>query len=87
MECTTIGDDNCMTLRCVRDGLTLQLVVLPCNDPPAIHILLEVDIVSESLEFSVDETVSESQEFPSVRGHGTIIITLNQLDGAIGMQV
>ena len=76
-----------MTLRCVGDGLTLQLVVLPCNDPPAIHILLEVDIVSESLEFSVDETVSESQEFPSVRGRGTIIIMLNQLDGAIGMQV
>ena len=74
-----------MTLRCVGDGLTLQLVVLPCNDPPAIH--MEVDIVSESLEFSFDETVSESQEFPSVRGRGTIIITLNQLDGAIGMQV
>ena len=53
-----------MTLRCVGDRLTLQLVVLPCNDPPAIHILLEVDIVSASLEFSFDETVSESQEFP-----------------------
>ena len=76
-----------MTVRCVGDGLTSQLVVLPCNDPPAIHILLEVDIVSESLEFSVDETVSEYQEFPSVRGRGTIIIALNQLDGAIGVQV
>ena len=38
VECTTIGGDNCMTLRCVEDGLTSQLVVLPCNDPPAIQI-------------------------------------------------
>ena len=74
-----------MTLRCVGDGLTLQLLLLPCNDPPAIHILLEVDIVSESLEFSFDETVSESQEFPM--DLATVIITLNQLDGAIGIQV
>ena len=67
----------------MADGRTLQLVVLPCNDPPAIHI--ELEIVSEHLEISMDEIVSESQEFPM--DLATVIITLNQLDGAIGIQV
>ena len=68
-----------MTLRCVEDGLTSQLVVLPCNDPPAIHIL--------DIDMSLDVTVSESQEFPIMQGLSTLIITLDQLDGAIGIQV
>ena len=75
-----------MTLKCVEvvDGLSviLQLVVLPCNDPPAIHIVLQRD--NNTL---IDKIVSESQEFPIVQGLVSVNVTWDQLDGAIGIQV
>ena len=75
-----------MTLKCVEvvDGLSviLQQVVLPCNDPPAIHIVLKRD--NNTL---IDKIVSESQEFPIVQGLVSVNVTRDQLDGAIGIQV
>ena len=75
-----------MTLRCMEmvDGLSVisQLVVLPCNDPPAIHIVLAT--VNYTL---IDEIVSESQEFPIVQGLASVNVMLDQLDEAIGIQV
>ena len=55
-----------------------ELTVLPCADIPAVHITIE--------EVDIDEKLSESQMI-TVLSTVTVDITVDQLDGAIGIQV
>ena len=55
-----------------------KLTVLPCADIPEVHITIE--------EVDIDEVLSESQMI-TVLSTVTVDITVDQLDGAIGIQV
>ena len=62
--------------------VTAELTVLPCEDVPAVHITIEVAGSPIS-----DEVLSESQTVTIVPRFATVDITLDQLDGAIGILV
>ena len=59
-----------------------ELTVLPCRDPPAIHITIEA-----AGSIVVNEVLSESQRIIILENVATSDVTLNQLNGTIGIQV
>ena len=75
-----------MALKCVSilNGVPIntEFEVLPCSDPPAIRVVVEA-----GGRMLVDKILSDSQEFPVVEDVITGDITLDQLDGAIGLKV
>ena len=84
LKCTTNGEKNeCDTLICSATlnsvTVTTTLTVLPCGDIPAVHITIGSVLV--------DEELSESQGITIFPNFATADVTLNQLDGAIGIQV
>ena len=56
-----------------------ELTVLPCADLPAVHLTIEV-----AGRIFIDELLSKSA---ILQNTVTVNITLDQLDGAIGIQV
>ena len=84
-DCAT--NEACDGLDCSISALGLQfsaaLTILPCNDPPAVRIVLTNPSNDAVL---VDETVDHSQEISGPFGV-VIDVTLDQLPGAIGLQV
>ena len=87
LKCTTNKDKNeCDTITCTATisgfQVITKLTVLPCGDIPAVHITIEV-----AGSVTVDEELSKSQELTIFPNVATADVTLNQLDGAIGIQV
>ena len=62
--------------------VTTELTVLPCEDVPAVRITIEAAGSPIS-----DEVLSESQKVTIIPNFATVDITLDQLDGAIGILV
>ena len=82
LECTTNGEkSDCDTVMCTTtfNGLPviIELTVLPCEDLPAVHLIIEV-----AGRVVIDEVLSKSAILQN-----TVNVTLDQLDGAIGIQV
>ena len=91
-ECSTNGDTDCDTLSCsaeLDDGVEIytNITVLPCNDPPAINLVMTLFAFDNI--FNVDKIISESEEISFANGAAISDITLDQLqlDSAIGLQV
>lgn len=86
LECDTSEGDDCDTMKCdtVLNSfpITTTYKVLPCNDPPAIRVVVEAAGTTV-----VDKVVSESQEISVVANLVTANVTLDQLDTSIGFQV
>ena len=87
LKCTANGEkSDCDTLMCTTmlhgQPVITKLTVLPCADIPAVHITIEA-----AGRVFINEILSESQTIPIVPNSVTVDITLDQLDGAIGIQV
>ena len=85
LECTTNGEKNCDTLTCTTAisniPVTAELTVLSCADIPAVNMTVE------AVGKVINEVLSESQVIPIVPNLVTADVTLDQLDGAIGILV
>ena len=82
--CKTNGGIDCDTLSCDTElhgvTVTIDYIVLPCNGTPALNIVAKF---GEMLV--TDKVLSKSEEFVVLTF--TANVTLDQLDGAIGLQV
>ena len=87
LKCTTNREkkSDCDTLTCTAMlfdvPVITKLTVLPCANVPAVNITIEATGID------IDEMLSESQMITIWGGAVTVDVTLNQLDGAIGILV
>ena len=85
LECTTNGEKNCDTLTCTTAisniPVTAELTVLSCADIPSVNMSVE------AVGNVINEVLSESQKITIVPNLVTADVTLDQLDGAIGILV
>lgn len=59
------------------------MALLPCNSPPAIRLT-----VNDSSGVTLySQTLSQSRQVPLLGGAVTLLVTVDQLDGALGVQV
>ena len=87
LECTTNEEkNNCDTLTCTTTlnniPVITELTVLSCADIPSVHITLEA-----AGSVVADVVLSESQMITILANVATADVTLDQLDGAIGILV
>jgi len=87
LSCTR--NNQCDTLQCRVTDPTVQilistvtLILLPCNQPPAVRL----SGASPSGSVVLDRTITQSQTIPLQQGI-TLSVTLDQLPNAIGFQV
>ena len=85
LKCTTNGEKNCNTLTCTTTisniPVVAELTVLSCADIPAVNMTVE------AVGNVINEVLSESQMIPILPNVATADVTLDQLDGAIGILV
>ena len=87
MDCTR--NDQCDTLDCTVtlapfDGTSVTLTILPCRDPPGVHVVVkDRDLGEEILNRIGDHTVTSIDLGSGV----TLDVSLKQLPNAIGVEV
>ena len=92
-QCDAFNTLSASTQRCVTnagcDGVVCSLLgyktavsTLPCNSPPAVTVV----VVDSNNTVLFMRTVDQTQQMPLVGG-ATLLVTVNQLTEAIGMEV
>ena len=73
----------CDEIDCSVQGYTAAMALLPCNSPLAIRLT-----VNDSSGVTLySQTLSQSRQVPLLGGAVTLLVTVDQLDGALGVQV
>ena len=73
---------NCSTLICsTSDGNTADLELLPCNDPPGIHVIF----FDTDNNVVYDEILTETTTIPL--GANSLVLYITQLPDGIGIKV
>lgn len=75
-------DAACTGASCPIFGYTVGFRVLPCNIPPAIYLT----VLDSNGTVLLAQVVDRTQQVPLVGGTA-LLVTLNQLMGAIGLEV
>ena len=86
MDCAR--NDQCDTVNCTItwsqfDGTLLSLTILPCRDPPGVHVVIIRPNSDVILDKVYDHTVTDINLFSGA----TLDVTLDQLNFTIGIEV
>lgn len=77
-----VTDERCDGVTCSLLGYKTSITTLPCNSPPAVTVVAMDS--NDTVLFS--RTVDHTQQIPLVGG-ATLLVTVNQLTEAIGVEV